>query len=357
MKILGKDLKRGRVDIRIQSQTDLWFLSHILETGDLVSGVTQRKIKSERSDTVNVKTYTRTVRLTIRAEKIEFHSYTDALRVSGKIVEAPEDIPKGSYHTFTLEPDVTASIVKEQWKHYQLDRLEEAAKHKEANVLICVFDREKALFAELRSYGFEVLAELSGDLQKKASPEKIKSSSYYQNIVKIMKDYDQKSNYSKVIVASPAFWREYLLEVLDKEELKSKVITSACNSVDLDGINEVLKRPEVATALKEDRVVQEMGLVEELLIEIKKDGPVAYGLKETRDAVQAGAAKILLVTDSFLRLHRDDGSYAPIDRLLAAADGQRAPVKIISALHEGGKKLDGLGGIGAILRYKLTASS
>jgi protein pelota len=357
MKIIAKDLKRGQVKLKIENQTDLWFLSHIIDVGDRISGTTQRKIKSERGDGENIKTYTRTVRMTISIEKMEFHSYTDALRVSGKITDAPEDIPKGSYHTFALEPDVIVTLEKEQWKRYQIERLDEATKHKEAKVLMCVFDREKALFAELRRYGFQIISEIQGDLQKKASPEKIRSSSYYQEIVRLIKEYDLRNSYAKIIVASPSFWRDYLLEVLDKEPVKSKILTSACNSVDLDGINEVLKRPEVATALKEDRMIQEINLVEELLVQIKRNGAFSYGLKETQDAVNAGAVQTLLVTDSFLRSHRDQGDFDQVDRLLGVADSQKALVRIISAAHEGGKKLDGLGGIAAFLRYKLNAYS
>ncbi len=34
-------------------------------------------------------------------------------------------------------------------------------------------------------------------------------------------------------------------------------------------------------------------------------------------------------------------------------DSMKGQVHIISSEHEGGKKLDGLGGLGALLRYKL----
>jgi protein pelota len=38
---------------------------------------------------------------------------------------------------------------------------------------------------------------------------------------------------------------------------------------------------------------------------------------------------------------------------MKTAEQTKAEIYIISSEHEGGKKLDGLGGMGAILRYKL----
>jgi len=350
MKILNKNLKKGSVSVRVQNQNDLWYLSHIIDEGDLLSGRTQRKIKIGGEDDRSQKVAVKKVFLKIQVEKVEFHKYSDKLRASGPIVEGPDDISKGSYHTLTIEPTVEITIEKQAWLSYQLDKLSDAAKQKGANVMIVLFDRDKALFAQLRNYGFEVLTEMSGNVQKKDSPEKVKSS-FYTDIAAQVKAYDSKYNFSKIIIASPAFWKEYLTQVLDTET-KKKILGAACNSVDVDGLNEVLRRPEVSTALQEDRVVREMNDVEEFLTEINREGAVAYGLKETEAATQAGAVRKLLVADSLLRSAREDGSYARIDAMLRAVDSMKGEISIISAEHDGGKKLEGLGGIGALLRYR-----
>jgi len=352
MKIIHKDIRKGVLKIRIQNQNDLWYLSHIVEEGDMLSGKTQRKIKIGEEGDRNQRTAVKKVFLKIDVEKLEFHKYSDKLRASGKVVEGPDDISKGSYHTLTLEPTVEITIEKEKWLKFQLDKLSEAEKEKDVNIMLCLFDREKAVFAELKNYGFEMLTEIAGNVQKKDSPEKVKSS-FYQDIVKQLKEYDAKNNYAKIVVASPAFWKEYLMQLLERDELKKKILTAGCNSVDVDGVNEVLRRPEVVTALKEDRVVREINDVEELLTAINKDGAVVYGLKETEAAVNAGAAKKLLIADSLLRSSREDGTYEKIDAMLKSVDQMKGAISIISSEHDGGKKLDGLGGIGALLRYKL----
>ena len=45
MKIIHKDLKKGIIKIKAQNLDDLWYLSHIIDKGDLISGKTERKIQ------------------------------------------------------------------------------------------------------------------------------------------------------------------------------------------------------------------------------------------------------------------------------------------------------------------------
>lgn len=350
MRVLRKE--KNSVTVQVQDQSDLWYLSQVIDAGDHISGRTVRKIKSGGEEERTAKTYTRNVFLRIEAEKTEFHRYSDALRVSGKIVDGPDDISRGQYHTFNIEPGSEVSIHKVQWLKFQLSRLA-AAKQRASRVLICVLDRDQALIAEMKSYGFEVVSELKGQVQKKDRPEKVQSS-FYPDVIAGIRALDERNSYAKIIIASPAFWKEYLAALLD-DGLRKKVIYAACNSADIDGINEVLRRPEVATALKEDTVIREMGMVDELLREIKKDGLAAYGVKETEHAVQSGAVKVLLVSDSLIRKSREQGFYGKVEGLMRKAEGMRAEITIVSSEHDGGKKLDGLGGMAALLRYKAQA--
>ncbi len=93
--------------------------------------------------------------------------------------------------------------------------------------------------------------------------------------------------------------------------------------------------------------------MEELLEEISKDGPVVNGLKQVKQVVGAGAVKVLLITDSFIQKQREKEKYEEIDEMLNLVESMRGTINIISSDNDAGKKLDGLGGIGALLRYKL----
>lgn len=351
MKILDRDIRRGFVKLAVEDNDDLWYLSHIIDIGDKVEGSTFRKIKIGDSDDRNSKVIKKKVFMKITVEKIEFHKYSDALRVSGKIAEGPEDIPIGSYHTFNFETGSVFNLEKEQFLDFQAEKLKEASMPRKKGVMICAFDREEAIFALMKNYGYEIVNEIKGNVQKKDSPEKV-TGSFYQEIIALLKEYSERYNLSKIVVGSPSFWKEYLLKEIEDDKLKSKLVSANCNSAGKNAIDELIRRPEVMTALSEDRVIKETRMVDMLFQEIQKGGKAAYGIKEASETVSMGAVSDLIVSDGLIHKLRQEEKYAELDSVMKLAASMQAKIHIISSEHDAGKKLDGLGGIGAILRYK-----
>lgn len=352
MKIIHSNLKKGEVKVKVENPDDFWYLTTIIDNGDLVKGKTIRKIKIGEKDQRSMKIIKKPVHIAIRVEKVEFSKTTSMLRVSGVVTEGPEDVPHGSHHTFNVEVDTIITIIKQKWLKFQLDRLKEASSKEIARILICILDREESYLAILKRYGYALLSHIKGRVQKKDVEEKI-SGSFYQEVLQKLEDYDKKYSLNQIIVASPAFWKEELMKELKNPDLKKKIIMATCSSVDKTAINEVLKRPETREALKQARSSKEARLVQELLMEISKDNLAVYGLKETENAVNAGAVKILLITDNIIQKSREENKYDKIDNMMKTVDSIKGEIHLISSENDAGKKLDGLGGIGGILRYKL----
>lgn len=350
MKIISSNFKKGEAKIKVESLDDLWYLTQIIDKNDFVKGKTLRKIKVGSAEKEAVR---KSVFIELQVEKVEFSKTTNRLRVLGTIIEGPEDVQKGSYHTFNVELGTIITIVKENWPAYQIDRLKEAAKASALKILICVFDREDAFFALMKRAGYELLTKIHGNVAKKGVDEKIKST-FYSQIIKQLEEYDKRFKLDKIILASPAFWKEELFKVLQNEEIKKKIVQATCSSADESAINEVLKRDEVQKALKEERVSDELALVENVLKEISKQGLAAYGMDEVEQAVEAGAVKDLLVTDALIMQLREEDKFDRLDDMMKQADKNKAKIHIISVEHSGGKKLEGLGGIAALLRFKLS---
>ena len=63
MDIIHSDFRKGVVKLRVNDMDDLWYLSHIIDTGDLVKGKTTRKIKI--GDGENAKTVKKTLTLKV----------------------------------------------------------------------------------------------------------------------------------------------------------------------------------------------------------------------------------------------------------------------------------------------------
>ena len=132
MQIINQDYKKGFVKLRVTEQDDLWYLSQLIDPGDLIKGKTTRKIKI--GDGENAKVTKKTMMLKIEAETIDFGSTGITLRINGKVKEGIEEVPKDSYHSITLEEGSEFLLEKTSWLSYQKQRLQEAS---EKNISIC----------------------------------------------------------------------------------------------------------------------------------------------------------------------------------------------------------------------------
>lgn len=348
MRIVKSNLKNNELVIAITNPEDFWYLSHIIDKGDSITARTLRKIKLGNGDERSQSIIKKPVVLEIEAEKNEVTE--NSLRVSGRIMSDAEDIKKGSYHTITLEINSVATIRKKKWMKFQLEKIKESSM-KQANVLIIALERDNASFALLKKYGFEKLLDIEGNVEKKAMKENLKNTFYADVIIKI-REYCERYGIQKIVVASPAFWKDELLKEIKDKEILNKIVTATCHSTGNEGINEIINRDEVKNILKEERMVQETRKVEELMKEVAKNNLAAYGMKQVKEAATNGSVKELLISDDAVRRFKEENKYDEIDEIMSAVEDAGGDVYIISIEHEAGKRLNGLGGVAAILRYK-----
>lgn len=350
MKILHKSKHKKEIFVIPENLDDLWVLSQSIDPGDVVSSFTERKIKlGNGGDDRKVTVIKKRILLDINTEKADFHQYTGDLRISGKIREGKEDISAGSYHTLNIEPGTEIHILKKEWMEYQVKKIEEYSKKRDL-VLVCTMDRENATIFKILSYGHEIIANLKGDVQKKDLIEN-KGSDFFEEIVKTLEDEDKKNSYDRIIIASPQFWHTYISKYLKISSISNKTSLAVCNAVGENGVNEIMKSTELCSILNNTRSAKEINLVNDLLKNIHKGSLSAYGLAETSEAIAKGAGKELLITEKLIKTTREAGTFSEIEQLLKMAEQTQCEIHIISSDHQGGKSLDGLGGIAAITRY------
>ena len=110
------DLKHNTGRLMAENAEDLEVLRDMLSPGVFVTAKSPRSIKIKREgELVRAKTGRKEVLMKILVEKIELR---EALRLTGKIVEAPEDVDKG-YHTIEIEPDKIFKVEK-VWKRWEI---------------------------------------------------------------------------------------------------------------------------------------------------------------------------------------------------------------------------------------------
>jgi protein pelota len=347
MQIIKKNLRKGEIVVKVNSPEDLWFLNQVIEVDDLVKGKTERKIKIGKEDERKQSVVKKTIFLEIKVEKKEFHKYSDNLRIGGIITQGPEDVPRGSHHTFDIAPGDVITLVKSEWPNYQLEKLKEAEESVKTKIIVLIFDREEAIFAMLKNQGYEILAKLKGDVAKKGADGEGKD--FYKEINEKLLEYNRRFEPQSIIVASPSFWKEYLMREMPAE-LKQKITTATCSEVDETAIKEVLQRPELLKVLENDRAAKELSLIEDVMKSIAKD-EACYGLAECKEKIEISAVKELLVSYAFINKAREQGKHAEVESLMRLAEKTGAKVHILSA-EEAEKKLIGIGGLAGILRWK-----
>lgn len=346
MRVTKRYLKGNEGEIALTPETldDLWHLKYIIEKGDLVFSVTKRKAEGSTDKLRPEKVEKKTVRLGIRVEDVEFHKFSNRLRVHGTI-EHGMDV--SSYHTLNIEDGVNLSINK-IWKKDQLERVNEAeAAAKRPKVVIVGIEEGDADIGLVRHYGIEMYSHIT---QSSGKGEGTLREVFFKMILDQLKHAAAESE--TIVVAGPGFTKEDFMKYLrsNEPEMAEGVLTEDTSSIGMSGFQEVLRRGAVDRIMEESRIARESSLMEELLKEIALDGKAAYGPEEVKKALDYGAIETLLVADEMLRLEREKGN---IDSLLMAVERAQGKVVVFSTEFEPGQKLHALGGIAALLRYKI----
>lgn len=346
MKILKQDLKQGFVHVKAENMDDLWALYSIIQNDDLVSGETERKLKIGGDDERNAKVVRKKMYLKIKVTEVEFSKHTAVLRISGIIIEGPEDISLGSHHTLSVEPGMDFKINKE-WKQYELDKLNQAKNNTGVVTIICVFDREDALFAKMSASGIEKMAELKGQVAKKDQDQKSEGN-FYKEIFNKAKEIDSRMQPKHFVFGSPGFFKEYLQKEID-EALGKKSIFASCSSVDMNSVLEVVKRPELKQALKDDSTAREENLVEELMIALNEE-KASIGFKEVTESVNEGKCKKLIVSENLIMSLRQENKFKELEQIMKTAESSKTSIHIIAS-ENAMKKIDGISGVASINRW------
>lgn len=333
------DLKHDIGKITPESKEDLSILKEVITPRSFITAKSPRSIKIRREgELIRAKTGRKEVIMKIQVEKIELK---DNLRLTGKIVEAPEDVDKG-YHTINVEPGKFL-LIERVWKSWEIDRIKSAERRPEP-VLICILDENEADFYFLKErykHLFSLVSKASGkkfDLKK----AEIERSEYYAKILDELKKRSEKVK--KILIAGPGFARDDLQKMIKQraKELLDKLIIDFTYQTSNLGLQELLKKGLIERITKYSRITEETKAVEKLLEEINKNGKAVYGLEKTKEALENGNVDFLLISDVKIR---------DFEELLDLADEIRCKIMVISSEHDAGEKLVGLGGIAAILKF------
>ncbi len=374
MRVLKKRIKKrkekgkiGEISLIPESLDDLWHLKHVVEAGDLVYSLTYRKIEKATDKIRPDKTDKKPLRLGIRTESVEFHKFSRRLRIKGVIEEGMET-ELGSYHTFNIEPDVELSIVK-TWKVHQLGRIREAEKAVASpDVIIVTIEEGEVVVGRVRQYGVDELFSIrygSGKGMDSGRGEGRKKDFFYA-VLNQLKNSFLSTSAEAIIIAGPGFVKNDFFSFMKEKdaELAKRARTEQTSSIGMSGFIEVLKRGAVERLKREERLTLEVRLLDRLMEEIskEKEGKAVYGKAQVRNALQYGAIETLLISDEKLMApgveeEKNEEERMEIESMLKDVERGRGKIVVFSTEFEPGKRLNGLGGIAALLRFRILTNN
>ncbi|MDR2966903.1 MAG: mRNA surveillance protein pelota [Methanobacteriaceae archaeon] len=352
MKITYQDTKKGLMEIVPETLDDLWHLSHIIQEGDKVSSKTSRRIQDTTGDKLrNDRGVKKTFFLGIKVENVNFHIFTGKLRIIGSIISGPEDlIPLGSHHTIEVKLNNSLKISKVNWSKWIIKRLKIAVKSsKKLSAIILMLEDDVAELGLIRQFGIEYYGPIIGNVSGKRIIDKNRQKNldeFYQSVVNaLLKFRDVQS----IVIAGPGFVKNDFFKFLEEKnkQIAKKSILESTGAGGRAGIQEVLKKGTVEKLTAENRIAHEMSAMEEIFKEIaKSSSKIAYGKDQVVACVNAGAIERLLVLDKLIRSEN-------LEEIMDLVENMAGKVMVISSEHDGGKQLESLGGLAAILRYPI----
>ncbi len=352
MRIVKQDVKEGIIETVPETLDDLWHLSHIIEVGDNASSKTTRRIQDNTGDKLRSdRGVKKTFYLGLDIENIAFHLFTGKLRLTGTITKGPEDlIPLGSHHTLEVKLNTPIKIKKSFWPKWAIKRVNQAIDaSKKLSAIIIVLEDDTATIGLMRQFGIEYYGPIKGHVSGKRIVDKNRQKNIVQFYDKIVESIEKFDSIQNIVIAGPGFVKNDFYDYIkDKyKDLAKMSFIESTGSGGRNGISEVLKKGTVEKLTSENRVAQEMGAINKLLTEIgKNSSKIAYGIQQTKDAINLGAVSELLILDTKVASEN-------MGDLMDMVENMKGEVMVVSSEHEGGKQLESLGGMAAILRYEI----
>ncbi|MCK9581398.1 MAG: mRNA surveillance protein pelota [Methanoregula sp.] len=329
----------GEVKLIPESIDDLWHLQHLIAAGDLVFATTFRSVDAATDKIRPEKVEKRPVRLGIRIERVEFSEHGVRLRISG-LIEHGIDI--GAHHTINVETGYEISVIR-AWRTLDRERIERAVKASVFGVIhILTLEEGEAELFRLRQYGPESVITITAGSGKGAETES--RTGFFDLVLSPVAGIT-----GPLIIAGPGFIKDDFVRYAKGKspDIAGRAIVVETRRIGRGAVQDVIGKGAVDKLFDDIQLSREVRMMDEVLMRIAKDGAVTYGRAEVSSAIEFGAAEQVLIVDTLLR-------DPEIMKIIETAESMRAVVVVLSSQFEPGERLSALGGIAALLRYKLS---
>lgn len=329
-------------ELRPENLEDLWLLSQFISPNDRLMARTERKVKV--GSETNPKQVKKLIFIELKVSKTVFEHET--LRVTGEIQNETEFTSVGSTHTLSFAPGDLLELEKHSLLKVEEKMLENALKSKKSMNLLVVLDKDEMVTAEFGDFSYKIIFEKKGLGSRKYHLEEVNED---EEKYKLIEEF-LKKDYSEVIFAGPGIYKDKLKKYIE-DRTGLKILSHQWPEVSSQAVQKVIDDINKKGMLSQNQLAMENEKVSQLLLNIEKKAKFSYGYENTKEAVELGRAEVLILTSKFIEETREEGQYAGLNELMMTVENLNGELVIVQSRNDPGRILDGLGGIGAILRY------
>jgi len=286
----------------------------------------------------------------LRVEDVEFAKFANRLRVSGEIVGCSREDRFDFHHTLNVEPNTEIEVEK-WWKPDQEERLQDAVEATEnPDVAIATVEEGEAHLHTVAQYGTEERATITATTGKGdyARPR--------DELFAELTDVLRRQDVDAYILAGPGFTKQDALDYIQDEAPGSRRKHERRR-------HERCRRPRRPRSAQARRrrggpgrdSHRGGGRPHRRTDEAHRRGAkVAYGPDSVAEAADFGAVEELLVLDEHLRRERSAAEWSvDVDEIIETTEQKGGEVVVFSGEFDPGQQLANLGGIAALLRYRI----
>jgi protein pelota len=247
----------------------------------------------------------------------------------------------GAHHTFNAETGYEISVIK-RWRQVDLDRIDRAVKSSVYGVIhILTIEEGEAELFRLRQYGPESVVTVQMGSGK--GSEVNTRQAFFDQLLSHC-----ASVTGPLVIAGPGFVKDDFVKYMKGKDsaIAERALVVETRRIGRGAVQDVVGQGAIEKLVGDLQLTREVKLVDEVLLRISQNGAVAYGMQAVADAIDYGAAGQVLITDTLL-------TDAAVTRLVEKAEGMHSKIIVLSSTFEPGERLDALGGIAALLRYKV----
>lgn len=354
---------------------DMWHAYNLIQPNDLLRARAMRRVTKE-SDSGSVASARIPMDLTIRVTSTDFDVGSGQLHVAGKVAAESEHVKLGSYHTLDLELQRKFTIDKaDGWDSVAVEMMREALDAtKRAEVWAVVMQDGLANICLITEHQTILRQRVEVPIPRKRKGgldghEKALEKFFSTLLSTLLRHIDLTATPLKpLLLASPGFTANSFLTYLRNYATTNNnkpllalvplILVAHSSSGHQHALAEVLSSPAVLSKLADTKYARETALMDRFFTLLRQDdGRAWYGPREVEGAVEKGAVGrgggVLLISNALFRAQNVEERkrwVGLVDRVREVEGGE---IRVLSSLHESGKRLESLGNVAAILTFPL----